>query len=138
VRPAGRPAEEIFAALGAHPGSLGSVGVSDLPIVADLALRDQSGMVTGANTDNVHLRGVDVARDVSVGRWADLRAVEAGEACTSCGQPLTLIKGIEGGHIFKLGYKYSQALDITVSGPDGTEVTPNGRLCSGCLISGCL
>ena len=66
VRPA--EAEEIFAALGAHPGSLGSVGVADLPIIADLALRDRSGMVTGANTDNVHLRGVDVARDVSVGQ----------------------------------------------------------------------
>ena len=121
-----RPAEaaEIVAALGAHPGSLGSVGVSDLPIVADLALRGRSGMVTGANTDNVHLRGVDVARDVSVGTWADLRAVAAGEACASCGQPLTVIKGIEVGHIFKLGYKYSRALDITVSGPDGKPVRP--------------
>ena len=121
-----RPAEaaEIFAALGAHPGSLGSVGVTDLPIIADLALRDRSGMVTGANTDNVHLRGVDVARDVSVGKWADLRAVAAGEACASCGQPLTVIKGIEVGHIFKLGFKYSEALDITVSGPDGKPVRP--------------
>src|SRR6202453_2009570 len=91
VRPA--DAEEIFAALGAHPGSLGSVGVADLPIIADLALRDRSGMVTGANTDNVHLRGVDVARDVKVGQWADLRAVAAGEACLNCGQPLTVIKG---------------------------------------------
>jgi prolyl-tRNA synthetase len=122
VRPA--EAEEIVAALGAHPGSLGSVAVADLPIVADLALRDRSGMVTGANTDNVHLRGVDVARDISVGRWADLRAVEAGEACASCGQPLTVIKGIEVGHIFKLGYKYSDAMDITVSGPDGKPVRP--------------
>ncbi len=122
VRPA--EAEEIFAALGAHPGSLGSVAVADLPIVADLALRDRSGLVTGANTDNVHLRGVDVARDIQVGRWADLRAVAAGEACASCGQPLTVIKGIEVGHIFKLGYKYSEAMDITVSGPDGKPVRP--------------
>ena len=122
VRPA--EAEEIFAALGAHPGSLGSVAVADLPILADLALRDRSGMVTGANTDNVHLRGVDVARDVNVGRWADLRAVAAGDACATCGQPLTVIKGIEVGHIFKLGYKYSDAMDITVSGPDGKPVRP--------------
>jgi prolyl-tRNA synthetase len=98
--------------------------VADLPVIADLALRDRSGMVTGANTDNVHLRGVDVARDVSVGRWADLRAVAAGEACASCGEPLTVIKGIEVGHIFKLGYKYSEALDISVSGPDGKPVRP--------------
>ena len=75
VRPA--EAEEIFAALGAHPGSLGSVAVAGLPIIADLALRDRSGLVTGANTDNVHLRGVDVARDINVGSWADLRAVAA-------------------------------------------------------------
>jgi prolyl-tRNA synthetase len=122
VRPA--EADEIVAALGAHPGSLGSVAVPDLPIIADLALRDRSGMVTGANTDNVHLRGIDVARDISVGRWADLRAVAAGEACDSCGQPLTVIKGIEIGHIFKLGYKYSDAMDITVSGPDGKPVRP--------------
>jgi prolyl-tRNA synthetase len=122
VRPA--EAEEIVAALGAHPGSLGSVAVADLPIIADLALRDRSGMVTGANTDNVHLRGVDVARDISVGRWVDLRAVAVGEACDSCGQPLTVIKGIEVGHIFKLGYKYSDAMDITVSGPDGKPVRP--------------
>jgi prolyl-tRNA synthetase len=122
VRPA--DAEEIFAALGAHPGSLGSVGVADLPVIADLALRDRSGMVTGANTDNVHLRGVDVARDVNVGQWADLRAVAAGEACLNCGQPLTVIKGIEIGHIFKLGYKYTDAFDITVAGPDGKPVRP--------------
>jgi prolyl-tRNA synthetase len=122
VRPA--EADEIFAALGAHPGSLGSVAVADLPIIADLALRDRSGLVTGANSDNVHLRGVDVARDISVGRWADLRAVAAGEACANCGQPLTVIKGIEVGHIFKLGYKYSDAMDITVSGPDGKPVRP--------------
>jgi prolyl-tRNA synthetase len=122
VRPA--EAEEIFAALGAHPGSLGSVAVAGLPIIADLALRDRSGLVTGANTDNVHLRGVDVARDINVGSWADLRAVAAGEACAHCGQPLTVIKGIEVGHIFKLGYKYSDAMDITVSGPDGKPVRP--------------
>ena len=123
---AGRPAEagEIVVALGAHPGSLGAVAVADLPVIADLALWDRSGMVTGANTDNVHLRWVDVARDISVGRWADLRAVAAGEACASCGQPLTVIKGIEVGHIFKLGYKYSDAMDITVSGPDGKPVRP--------------
>ena len=59
-----------------------------------------------------------------VGNWADLRAVAAGEACASCGQPLTVIKGIEVGHIFKLGYKYTDALNVTVSGPDGKPVKP--------------
>jgi prolyl-tRNA synthetase len=122
-----RPAEagEIFAALGAHPGSLGAVGVpGDLPVIADLALRGRGGMTTGANTDDVHLRGVDVARDIRAGKWADLRAAEEGEPCVHCGSPLTVIKGIEVGHIFKLGYKYSDALDLSVLGPDGKPARP--------------
>jgi prolyl-tRNA synthetase len=121
-----RPAEgeEIYAALGAHPGSLGAVGVSGPPVIADLALRGRAGMTTGANTDDMHLRGVDVARDIDVERWADLRAAEEGEPCARCGQPLQVIKGIEIGHIFKLGYKYTSAFDITVSGPDGKPVKP--------------
>ncbi|MBO0822031.1 MAG: proline--tRNA ligase, partial [Nocardiopsaceae bacterium] len=124
--PDARPAEaeEIFAALGAHPGSLGAVGVTDLPIVADLALQGRRGLVTGANTDDVHVRGVDVARDIAVGQWADLRAVAAGETCVRCGSPLEVIKGIEVGHIFKLGYKYTDAFDLSVSGPDGKPVRP--------------
>jgi prolyl-tRNA synthetase len=122
VRPA--LAEEIIAALGAAPGSLGAVGVSDLPVIADEALRGRAGMVTGANSNEVHLRGVDVARDISVGKWADLRTVTAGEACVSCGEPVQVFKGIEVGHIFKLGYKYTNALDVTVSGPDGKPVKP--------------
>ncbi len=123
---AARPAEgeEIYAALGAHPGSLGAVGVTSLPVIADLALRGRSGMTTGANTDDVHLRGVDVTRDIDVERWADLRAAEEGEPCARCGHPLQVIKGIEIGHIFKLGYKYTSAFDITVSGPDGKPVKP--------------
>jgi prolyl-tRNA synthetase len=122
VRPA--LAEEIIDALGAAPGSLGAVGVSDLPVIADEALRGRTGMVTGANTDEVHFRGVDVSRDISVGQWADLRAVVAGEACVQCGGPVEVFKGIEVGHVFKLGYKFTSALDVTVSGPDGKPVKP--------------
>jgi prolyl-tRNA synthetase len=122
VRPA--EAEEIYAALGAHPGSLGAVGVTGLPIIADLAVQGRSGMTTGANTDDVHVRGVDVARDISVGSWADLRAAQSGEPCVRCGHPLQVITGIEVGHIFKLGYKYSDALQLSVLGPDGKPVKP--------------
>jgi prolyl-tRNA synthetase len=122
VRPA--VGEEIVAALGASAGSLGAVGVTSLPVIADLALQGRSGMVTGANTDNVHVRGVDVARDISVGRWADLRAAEAGDPCVRCGHPLEVVKGIEVGHIFKLGYKFADAMELSVSGPDGKTVKP--------------
>jgi prolyl-tRNA synthetase len=122
IRPAA--ADEIVAALGAAPGSLGAVGVTGYPVIADEALRGRTGMVTGANVNDVHLRGVDVARDITVGRWADLRTVTAGEPCVKCGSPLEVFKGIEVGHIFKLGYKYTEALDVTVSGPDGKPVRP--------------
>jgi prolyl-tRNA synthetase len=124
IRPA-QP-EEIRDALGALPGSLGAVGSASEghPIIADEALRGRRGMFTGANTDDTHLRGVDVERDIAVGRWASLREVAAGDACVNCGHGLEVERGIEVGHIFKLGYKYSDAMDIRVSGPDGKPVKP--------------
>ncbi|RAY13389.1 proline--tRNA ligase [Actinomadura craniellae] len=123
---AARPAhpEEIVEALGARPGSLGAVGVTGLPVLADEALRDRHAMTTGANTDGVHLRGVDVARDIAVGRWADLREVTAGEPCPCCGTPLEVVRAVEVGHIFKLGTRYTEALGVRVLGPDGAEVAP--------------
>jgi prolyl-tRNA synthetase len=81
-------------------------------------------MFTGANTDDTHLRGVDVERDIAVGQWASLREVAVGDACVNCGHGLEVERGIEVGHIFKLGYKYSDAMDIRVSGPDGKPVKP--------------
>ena len=122
VRPA--QADEIRDALGALPGSLGAVGVSDHPVIADEALRGRRGMYTGANVDDTHLRGVDVERDIAVGQWADLREVAAGEACINCGHGLEVERGIEVGHIFKLGYKFADALGVSVSGPDGKPVRP--------------
>ncbi len=107
-----RPAlpEEIFGALGAHPGSLGGVGVSGISIRADLALKGAAGMVTGANEDGFHLRHVDIERDVQNIQWCDLRAVKAGEQDVETGGALKIRRGIEVGHVFKLGTKYSEAL----------------------------
>jgi prolyl-tRNA synthetase family II len=121
-----RPAQpdEIRAALGALPGSLGAVGVTGLPVIADLALRGRRDMATGANTDDVHLTGVDVGRDIQVGTWADLREVSAGEPCPRCGTPLQFIRAIEVGHIFKLGRKFTEAFGVTVLGPDGSAIVP--------------
>jgi len=121
-----RPArhDEIRETLGASPGSLGAVGVTDLPVIADEALRGRRAMFTGANTDDVHLRGVDVERDIRVGRWADLREVTAGEPCPTCAQPLEVLRAIEVGHIFKLGCKYADALGLSVLGPDGNRTVP--------------
>jgi prolyl-tRNA synthetase len=104
-------AEEIFAELGAHPGSLGAVGVTKLPVHADEHLRDVAEMTTGANEDGFHLRNVAIGRDIQVSRWADLRLVQAGESCHKCGKPLKVQRAIEVGHVFKLGTKYSEALN---------------------------
>jgi prolyl-tRNA synthetase len=117
---AAEPAE-IQDTLGALPGSLGAVGAA-LPVIADGALRGRRAMFTGANTDDVHLRGVDVDRDIEVGTWADLREVAEGEPCVRCGEPLTTLRAIEVGHIFKLGDRYSRALGAEVLDPDGRRV----------------
>ena len=120
-----RPAEaaETKERLGAHPGSLGAVGVDDLRIVADHALRGRHSLATGANEDDWHYSGVDVDRDINVDEWLDLREVSAGEPCVNCGQPLEVVRCIETGHIFKLGRRYSEAMGAAVLDADGVERT---------------
>ena len=118
-----RPAtpEEAKDALGAMPGSLGAVGVEDLRIIADHALKGRTGLTTGANEDDWHYTGVSIERDISVDFWADLREVSAGEACPACGAAIEIVRCIEAGHIFKLGTGYSEAMGATVLDPDGTQ-----------------
>jgi prolyl-tRNA synthetase len=118
-----RPAEdgEIRAALGAGGGSLGAVGVMDHYIIADESLRGRSNMVTGANEDDFHLRGVDIERDVSVNAWLDLREVEDGDACPMCAKSLAVFKTIEVGHVFKLGTTYSEAFEAKVLDQNGVS-----------------
>ena len=118
-----RPANdaEIRAALGAGPGSLGAVGVEGRTVIADFALDGRRNMTTGANEDDYHLRGVDVERDIPVKHWLDLREVNEGEGCPSCGEPLRVVKTIEVGHIFKLGTRYSEALGAMVLDESGTS-----------------
>ncbi len=121
LRPA-RP-EEIRPLLGADPGSLGAVAFSAAPVYVDEALQGAAGMVTGANQDDVHLEGVDVARDLlRHATVADLRLVRAGEGCPRCDGTLELFKALEVGHIFKLGTKYSESMKATVLTADGKEV----------------
>ncbi len=118
-----RPAtvEEIRELLGADPGSLGAVGVDETRVVADDSLRGRRGLATGANEDDWHYSGVDVERDIRVSQWADLRAVSASEPCSVCGGPLELWKGIEVGHIFKLGTKYSETFGVYVQDEAGAS-----------------
>ncbi len=121
VRPA-HP-DEVQAALGALPGSLGAVGVTDYPVYADPALQGRRNLTTGANRDDYHVRGVDVARDIAVAKWLDLRGVAAGEACPECGEPLEVFKAIEVGHIFKLGRVFAEAFGATVLDEAGESRT---------------
>ena len=122
IRPA--TSDETLEALGARPGSLGAVGVSGIAVFCDLALKDRTGMVTGANEDDWHLRGVSVERDIDVKSWVDIREVQGGESCIECGGELNLIRCIEAGHIFKLGRKYSDAMGISVLDSQGKAQTP--------------
>ncbi len=123
--------EEIRELLGAGAGSLGGVGAKarakeanfELVIIADLALKDRRNMTTGANKDDHHLRGVDIARDIRPDKWADLRGVASGEGCPRCEQgTLEVYKAMEIGHIFKLGTKYSESMGATVLTEDGKPV----------------
>jgi prolyl-tRNA synthetase len=123
--------EEIRNLLGASAGSLGGVGAkekaraakTDLKIVADSSLKNRSNMTTGANKDDHHLRGVDIARDIGVDEWLEVRTVEAGEGCPRCESGvLEVFKGMEIGHIFKLGTKYSESMGASVLAQDGKPV----------------
>lgn len=113
-------AEECQSALGAHPGSLGAVGVN-LTVLADEQLRGARGMVTGANEDGFHVRHVDAERDLTITRWHDLRTVRAGELSVDTGEPLKIRRAIEVGHVFKLGTKYSEALNARFLDQDGHQ-----------------
>ena len=120
IRPARR--EETIEHLGAEPGSLGAVNVSDLPIFADHALQGRTNMTTGANENDFHLSGVDIDRDITVSEWMDLREVQDGELCANCGANLSKVQTIEAGHIFKLGTKYAETFGAKVLDADGKSM----------------
>jgi prolyl-tRNA synthetase len=115
-----RPAteDEIRAAFGADPGSLGPVGY-DGEVVADEALREGQ-FVSGANRSGWHLRGVEAGRDFQP-RFADLRQSKEGDVCPHCGGALRFETAIEVGHIFKLETKYSAPLGATFVDEDDAE-----------------
>ena len=114
---------EIQAWFGAAAGSLGPVGVKNMPIFADQALVGRRNMIAGANQDDYHLRHVTLGEDFEA-EIHDLRQVAAGDGCERCGCPLEVHKTVEIGHIFKLGYKYSESMGLRVLNADGKEVTP--------------
>jgi prolyl-tRNA synthetase len=116
--------EEIVPLMGAHPGSLGAVGFGKATVLVDHLVASATDMVTGANDDGFHWRGVDVPRDILVhgAKAADLRMVQEGESCPRCDGTLEIFKALELGHIFKLGTKYSEPLEATVLTAEGADV----------------
>jgi prolyl-tRNA synthetase len=120
VGAATRPAteEEIRAAFGADPGSIGPVGFSG-EILADETLREGQ-FVTGANRTGWHLRGVEQGRDYEA-RFADIREPKEGDSCPQCGGKLRFQTAVEVGHIFKLGTHYSEPLGARFLDEDGKE-----------------
>src|SRR5262249_61674901 len=112
---------EIRDWFGADAGSLGPVGISNMPVLADQALSGRRNMIAGANRDDYHLRNVTLGEDFQA-EVRDLRQVAAGDACEKCGGTLDVRKTVEIGHIFKLGYKYSESMGLRVVNADGKEV----------------
>lgn len=103
----------------AGPHSL--VGVET--IIADHELQTANGWIAGANKGDTHIRHLSLSRDCKITRFADIRNAEEGDVCPHCGKPLELKKGIEVGHIFKLGTKYSEAMHAVYLDENGKENT---------------
>jgi len=125
--------EEIQQLFGSPAGFLGPIGIDwakdlkDLErpvLLVDEALEGRKNLITGANKEDYHLKNVTPGRDFQPTAYADLRSVAAGEDCPNCGRPLRLDTAVEVGHIFKLGYKYSESMGARVLDRNGKEVTP--------------
>ncbi|WP_273426914.1 proline--tRNA ligase [Marinobacter sp.] len=110
--------EEIEAAIGCKPGSIGPVNLS-VPVIADRSAAHLADFICGANKDDFHLTGVNWERDVPLARIEDLRNVVEGDPSPDGKGHLEIRRGIEVGHIFKLGNKYSSAMNATVLDENG-------------------
>jgi prolyl-tRNA synthetase len=129
-----RPMEaiEIEQLFRSPAGFLGPVGidwakdlndVSRPVLLVDKALEGRTNLIGGANKEDYHLKNVTPGRDFQPTAYADLRSVTAGEDCPNCGGTLRIDTAVEIGHIFKLGYKYSESMGARVLDRNGKEVT---------------
>jgi prolyl-tRNA synthetase len=105
--------EKLKDLTGADSGSIGPVGLKGFKIIADKRLEGANGLISGANKNDYHLANIDLQRDCTIEGYFDLRTVQAGELAPNGKSKLRIVKGIELGHIFKLGTKYSDALKAT-------------------------
>jgi prolyl-tRNA synthetase len=119
--------QEIEAATGAPMGFLGPQGIK-IPLAVDRAVAAMPSVVVGGNETDVHVKGIVPGRDFALERVLDLRNAEGDDPCPRCGAPMALHQGIEVGHVFKLGTKYSKAMGATFLDDKGNEIP---------LIMGC-
>jgi prolyl-tRNA synthetase len=124
--------EEIVDVFHAPAGYLGPIGLEAAPhprkpgvlVILDAALEGRTNLIAGANKEEYHLRNVTPGRDFKPTVIADIRNINEGELDPIGGEPLRLGKAVEIGHIFKLGYKYSESMGASVLDANGKEVTP--------------
>ncbi|MGO2149035.1 proline--tRNA ligase, partial [Halomonas sp.] len=115
--------EEIRAAVGAGPGSLGPIGLK-MPVIIDRSVALMSDFGAGANIDGKHYFGINWERDVALPQVADLRKVVEGDPSPDGEGTLSIKRGIEVGHVFQLGQKYSEAMNASVLGDNGKTSHP--------------
>lgn len=115
------PEEEFSSYFGSPAGFVGPIGLEDVKIIADNQIKSVVNGVSGANQLDVHYINVNPERDFKVTAYTDLRLVKQGDLCKNCGSQLEIKSGIEVGHIFKLGTKYSSSMDATYLDDEGQE-----------------
>jgi len=114
--------EQVEAWTGAPVGFAGPVGLHGVKrVFADTELKGDAGWIVGANKADTHLREVSLTRDAAIEAYADLRMITASDPCPRCGGAVELPKGIEVGHVFKLGLKYSKSMNATFLDENGKE-----------------
>ncbi len=135
IATATRPMEEteIEALFNSPAGYLGPLGIewaselkngSQPVLLVDKALEGRKNLIAGANKKEYHIKNLTPGKDFHPTAYADLRAVNAGEPCPNCGKPLRIDTSVEIGHIFKLGYRYSESMGLRVLDKNGKEVMP--------------
>ncbi len=112
----------ILKATGAPRGFAGAVGIKTR-LIADYSVMNLVNIVTGANREDYHLKNANIGRDFEIESYADLRVAEPGDACPRCAGSVKFVRGIEVGHVFKLGTKYSKAMKAVYLDRDGKEKT---------------
>lgn len=103
------------------PGFCSPVGISKIRVIADFSIANGTNFVTGANKRDFHLENVNYPRDFTTDMLEDIARVEDQSICSKCSSHMKLIRGIEVGHIFKLGTRYSESMDVTFQDQNGTK-----------------